>query len=59
MKLPTPSAWRYTDFENEYWVQYRYQEHTPNTNNPNWVPMYTRGQVMELLEMMKQENSND
>ena len=47
MNLPQPSAWRYThkDYA-ENFVGYAYDTAKPkNCNHPNYVPMFTAGQM--------------
>ena len=47
MNLPQPSAWRYThrDYAEKF-VGYAYDTTKPkNCNHPNYVPMFTAGQM--------------
>ena len=55
--VPSPSAWRY-EHQDQYgrFVAYQYDTVQPkNCNHPNYVPMYTLGQLMQTLNAKHEE----
>ena len=56
MNLPTPSAWRYTHHLTNGTIAYQYDTDKPkNCNHPNYTPMFTQGQVMQMVNRLQEE----